>query len=257
MDDFEQHLPLINELIDKKINHLKEDASFSAGTKGDKGDKGDRGESGKSPNVKKIMEVLLQHVQDIIPKIDDIVAIVMSHIRQPQDGEPGPEGPVSTVPGPEGKPGKKGKDGSPDTAEQIVAKINAGEAQIDADRIKNLFKNNKDISSKTYSLSEMDDVQISNPSDGDVLTFSAALNAWVPAPASSGTFISNETPAGLINDVNTIFTLAHAPVAGSLALYLNGARQQPAGGDYTIAGNTITFNFAPMTGSIMVADYRY
>ncbi len=82
--------------------------------------------------------------------------------------------------------------------------------------------------------------------------------ATVTIPGGSGnTLVTEETPAGLINDVNTVFTLAHAPVAGTLKVYLGGQRQQSGGGDYTLAGSTITFNIAPMTGSILIADYEY
>lgn len=76
--------------------------------------------------------------------------------------------------------------------------------------------------------------------------------------SSSGSFADGETPAGTINSSNKIFTLAHVPSpASSLQLYLNGALQQSAGGDYTLSSLTITFNSAPLTGSILLAWYRY
>ena len=76
----------------------------------------------------------------------------------------------------------------------------------------------------------------------------------------SGTpnFADGETPSGLINGINTTFTLANAPSpALSLILSLNGmVQQQGAGDDYTLAGNTITFLVAPVTGPL-IAWYRY
>lgn len=71
-------------------------------------------------------------------------------------------------------------------------------------------------------------------------------------------FADNETPTGLINDVNTIYTLTNAPnPAASLCLYLNGILQKAGGVDYTLVGNTITYVSAPQTGDTHLASYRY
>ncbi len=79
--------------------------------------------------------------------------------------------------------------------------------------------------------------------------------------ASSGSaspvFVDSETPSGTINGSNVTFTLANTPTAGSLHLYLNGARLSAGGVDYTLATATITFVVAPKTGNIMLADYRH
>lgn len=62
-------------------------------------------------------------------------------------------------------------------------------------------------------------------------------------------------PTGTINGVNKIFTLPTTPTAVAL-VFLNGLLQQSGGGnDYTISGATITFNTAPLTGSIVLAVY--
>lgn len=59
----------------------------------------------------------------------------------------------------------------------------------------------------------------------------------------SGTWF-NETPTGLINGINTTYTLANTPAANSLVLTL--ARQpQILGVDYTISGSIITYLAAP------------
>ncbi len=71
-------------------------------------------------------------------------------------------------------------------------------------------------------------------------------------------FIDGETPAGLINGTNAVFTLANPPSpATSLALYRNGMLEQQ-NGDYSVAGNTITFAPAsvPLSGDALVASYR-
>jgi len=61
-----------------------------------------------------------------------------------------------------------------------------------------------------------------------------------------GTFVPRETPTGLMNGSNTVFTLANTPVSGQEDVYLNGILQEPgAGNDYTISGTTITMLTAP------------
>lgn len=73
----------------------------------------------------------------------------------------------------------------------------------------------------------------------------------------SANFVDKETPTGLINGVNTIFTLAFTPIAGSEHGYRNGILQESgAGNDYTISGATITFLVAPPTGNKLRFSYR-
>lgn len=71
-------------------------------------------------------------------------------------------------------------------------------------------------------------------------------------------FTDGETPAGLVNGTNAVFTLANAPSpAASLALYRNGLLEKQ-NVDYSVAGNTITFapGSLPLTGDILTATYR-
>ena len=64
-----------------------------------------------------------------------------------------------------------------------------------------------------------------------------------------------ETPSGLINSVNTVYTILFAPSpANSLELYLNGLLQKQTS-DYTLVGNVITFIVAPTTGDTLLAYY--
>jgi len=59
-----------------------------------------------------------------------------------------------------------------------------------------------------------------------------------------------QVPGGAINGTNTIFSLTQTPNPGaSLQVFVNGLLQrQGIGLDYTLAGNVITFSFAPTTG---------
>jgi len=71
-------------------------------------------------------------------------------------------------------------------------------------------------------------------------------------------FVDAETPAGLINGSNAVFTLADSPSPGSgLALYRNGLLQKQ-GLDYTLSGNVITFaaEAIPQPGDVLTASYR-
>lgn len=77
--------------------------------------------------------------------------------------------------------------------------------------------------------------------------------------ASAGPgFVDNETPAGTIDGINRVFTVAAPPEPdASLALYRNGLLQK-AGFDYTLDGATITFVEAatPQAGDVLLASYR-
>lgn len=98
----------------------------------------------------------------------------------------------------------------------------------------------------------------------DVARFkSDATSWWVAGVGGSITpvvanFADEETPAGTVNGINTVFTLAHTPnPAKSLQLF-NGEVQKSSGTDFTLSlGNTITFVVAPTAGSNLVCWYRY
>jgi uncharacterized protein YoxC len=87
------------------------------------------------------------------------------------------------------------------------------------------------------------------------------LNATVntlSAAGSTAVFADDETPAGAINGVNTVFSLANTPApAMSLTLFRNGL-ELAQGIDYTLNGSAITFsaNALPKTGDIVLAYYR-
>lgn len=93
------------------------------------------------------------------------------------------------------------------------------------------------------------------------LVYFDGVNWWAGVPVSAATvnFADGETPAGTIDGVNKVFTLAHAPSpALSLELFNNGMAQHAGGGnDYTLSGLTITFTVAPVIGATLLAWYRY
>jgi hypothetical protein len=72
------------------------------------------------------------------------------------------------------------------------------------------------------------------------------------------TFVDGETPAGLINGVNSVFTLANSPnPPESLHIYRNGLLLK-SGTDYTLSTNTINFlsGAIPQAGDLLTAVYR-
>lgn len=92
--------------------------------------------------------------------------------------------------------------------------------------------------------------------DGVTATNVGAIVDAAISGSGSGSLAESEVPSGTVNGSNADFTLANTPLAGSLKLYLNGVRQKVTE-DYTLSTATITFNVAPPTGSIILADYRY
>jgi len=81
-------------------------------------------------------------------------------------------------------------------------------------------------------------------------------------PCGSGagpTFVDAETPQGMVDGTNTVFTLSFFPSPGSsLQLERNGLTLV-AGVDYLLAANTVTFflNSVPELGDILTASYRF
>jgi len=88
-----------------------------------------------------------------------------------------------------------------------------------------------------------------------------ALTGGSSAPTTN--FAPAETPSGTINGTNASFTLAHTPnPPAGLLLFKNGRLMMPAGVDYTLAGNTITYATAsiPQAGAtpdVHIAWYWY
>ena len=68
--------------------------------------------------------------------------------------------------------------------------------------------------------------------------------------------VTRETPSGAVDGSNQAYTLAHSIVLGSEQVFLNGLLQEPGvGNDYTISGNVITMNAAPITNDRIRVTY--
>lgn len=76
--------------------------------------------------------------------------------------------------------------------------------------------------------------------------------------SSASSTAAREAPSGVINGSNTVFTISNAPIANTLAVYLNGVLQNEIGSDdYAFSGTTITFTTAPTSGEIILTTYYY
>lgn len=80
--------------------------------------------------------------------------------------------------------------------------------------------------------------------------------SWETNVGGGETWSFKEVPTGSINGVNTTFTLAHTPTAGSEHVYRNGVLQE-WGDDYTIIGAVLTFATAPDSGDKLSVTYQY
>lgn len=76
------------------------------------------------------------------------------------------------------------------------------------------------------------------------------LNSAFDAPGH----ICRETPDGIVDGANTVFTLRKTPATGLEMGFVNEVFQVP-GVSYTIVGNTITFAVAPLDGSRILFWY--
>lgn len=92
---------------------------------------------------------------------------------------------------------------------------------------------------------------------GDVSSITGAgVVTLATTVVKQSSFVTRETPSGLVNGANTTYTLANTPVAGTEEVYLNGIQQESgAGNDYTISGATITYLTAPLTGDKLRVSY--
>jgi len=85
------------------------------------------------------------------------------------------------------------------------------------------------------------------------LAWNSTADGIVAIPGANISFASGEAPTGLINNLNTSFTIANAPISGSFRLFKNGARTT----DFTLVGTTLTMNTAPNFFEELLCDYAY
>ncbi len=67
--------------------------------------------------------------------------------------------------------------------------------------------------------------------------------------------VDKEVPTGLINGINTTFTLEKTPVIGSESIFLNGVLQDSVR-DYSIQGSQLVFVEPPLENMVIRCNYR-
>lgn len=102
-----------------------------------------------------------------------------------------------------------------------------------------------------------DNVTIATGSNGQITISATGVSS--SAPNRIGRMSWMETPAGVTDGLNMMFTLQHEPVPKeSLMLYVNGVLQREGvANDYLLAGNSIMTVTAPSSDSQIVASYAY
>lgn len=189
---------LLEKLPEKQNISIQVEGVEVASIEGAKGDKGEQGEAGKTP-VKGVDYFTDEDVQEITEKVQklikpakdgktpvkgvdyftdkdvaDFIKEVVPLFPKGKDGAKGKDGKdakidydviaemvLEMIPKP-----KDGKDGSPDTPEQIKEKLLKAGLSFDdlkeSSNIKNILDTIKNLSSKTVSLVELDDVDLSD-----------------------------------------------------------------------------------------------
>lgn len=71
----------------------------------------------------------------------------------------------------------------------------------------------------------------------------------------TGAQVVGEVPAGAINGVNMVYTVAHPYTAGTVGMFLNGLRGVRGGDFAETPPNQITLTFAPQPGDSVLVDY--
>lgn len=95
------------------------------------------------------------------------------------------------------------------------------------------------------------------------MTYSPTSGSNVVATYPYATTVQNtlwaEVPIGVTDGSNFTFTLSNSPSPSSgLMFYVNGVLQkQGSFSDYTLAGQTVTMNYIPQSGSNLIASYPY
>jgi len=100
-------------------------------------------------------------------------------------------------------------------------------------------------------------VSISTGSNGQITISASSSGGGSDAILSEMSWM--ETPSGVIDGVNLVFTLSQSPSPiNSLMLYVNGVLQsQGLEKDYTISDNIVVMTSTPVVGSQIVATYSY
>lgn len=198
----------------------------------------------KEANITDI-QTLRDQVQDSLITLSDKVDAKLATIRNGEDGEDG-------EPGEQGLPGK---DGSPDTGEEIIAKINKADSLISKEAVEGMKELQKAVEEKTGNTVRVGwgshpltiqglgavidkNTRVLNFAGAGLTSVVRSANGVVTVNlAGAGGTVYAETPTGLINGSNVTYTTAH-DITNVYNFAINGQFLHPA--EYSFTGDTIT-----------------
>jgi hypothetical protein len=107
-----------------------------------------------------------------------------------------------------------------------------------------------------------DEIDVSGTADtGFTVALSQTVKDQIAAASSEAAFVANvaslqvrETPAGVIDGANSVFTLSQTPVESTVQVFLNGLLQEEAE-DYTLSGTSVTLTLTPLAGDRVKVIY--
>lgn len=211
--------------------------------KGQKGDKGEKGDTVRGPKG------------DKGEKGDSVKGDKGDSGKDGKHGENGANG-ENGQDGTPGKDGNNGVDGSPDTADEVVDKVNTSSKLIDGERVRGFrelwndflqrgsFPLGKEAGGggnvvRWLSNGVVVSAYVTEINFGSGLTPTYDGNGRISVTGSGGSATTySETPSGAIDGVNKVYTTVHT-INTIINFAINGAYIHPA--DYSVAGNTITF----------------
>lgn len=249
--DIQQIMQLAKELADLKTKHTKEFDQMIAEKRAEmdvaiarvrkiqiKGDKGDaiKGDKGDTPAIQDIVQAVLPHIKIPAPVKGDkgdtpfvdtgsIIKTVLKQIPVPQ---PLPPEKIDHV-----KVAtevldfiKKEKKLKPEHIDGFVQEMTSYRAQL---------------AGKHYGENTMARGGGDTIAAGSGVTVTRANGVATITALGGGATIYTETPSGIIDGANKIYTTAH-PITTVIGLWINGEFIHPA--DYTVAGSGFTMGTA-------------
>lgn len=143
------------------------------------------------------------------------------------------------------------------SVEIVTDSLQVKDLGITTAKLNDLAVTNAKIADDTISEAKLD--VFNAPDVGKYLKYTSNGLEWYDIDVDAvleSDLIFHEIPTGSINSINTSFTIASTPVAGTVQVFLNGLLQAPGSGmDYTVSGTAIEFTKAPRTGSDLYVHY--
>lgn len=163
-------------------------------------------------------------------KVNLEIKISKEELRKKLNVRDGKDGADSTVEGPRGERGIKGEAGSPDTGDEIIAKVNGSGGQIDRERIKGIDELEKGLQKKINSIPKggggrsshsVHFYDLSSQTNGILKTFIVPKNISAIVISSDFPSVLMEKNGFTINGNRTQITLLtdNAPSPGSQLLF--------------------------------------